>query len=156
MMRTISLLAQRITIRLAAAALAAGTLMMTDTAQAAVVERVLDASLTSGSFADTQFAVSFSYDDASLTGEGQEYLPLLSFNFTLDDVFFTRGDIFQGGQAIFQDGVLQNVTAAFFPELSGRPPDAPVKSIVFGFGTDGGIAYTDLDGDYGEGSFSFE
>jgi len=142
--------------RLAAMAVVAVALMMiTTTVQAAVVEQVLNASLTSGSLAGTEFTVYFSYDDSDLTGQGEEFLTLLSFNFTLGDAFFTRDDIFQGGQAIFQDGVLQNVTAAFFPELNGRPPDAPVLSIVFGFGTPLGIAYTDLDGASGEGNFSF-
>lgn len=136
----------------------AGAVALTtiSSAQAEVVQRVLDVSLSSGSLAGTEFTVCLSYEDSDLIGEGQEYLPLLSFDFALGDAFFTRDDIFQGGQAIFQDGVLQNVTAAFFPQISGIPPDAPVNSIVFGFGTDGGVAYSDLDAEYGDGSFSFE
>jgi len=155
-MRTICLQAPRmISMRLASVAVVTIALM-TSVAQGSIVERILDASLTSGSMANTEFTVRFSYDDSNLTGQGQEFLPLQSFNFALGNAVFTRDDIFQGGQAIFQDGVLQNVTAAFFPELIGRPPNAPVRSIVFGFGTDRGIAYTDLVGNDGQGSFSFE
>jgi len=78
---------------------------------------------------------------------------LNSFDFTLLGVPFTRGDIFQGGQVIFQDGVPQNVTASFQVFL---PPGSPVTNITFGFGEPLGIAYIDLNGDFGSGSFSFQ
>lgn len=32
------------------------------------------------------------------------------------------------------------------------PPDAPVQNITFGFGDPMGIAYIDLDGQFGSGS----
>jgi uncharacterized protein (TIGR03437 family) len=75
-----------------------------------------------------------------------------SFDFVLRGVAFTRGDIFQGGQAVFRDGKLLNVTASFQIRL---PPNAPVNNITFGFGGDGVIGYIDLQNKYGDGSFVF-
>jgi hypothetical protein len=73
-------------------------------------------------------------------------------DFTLLGVSFTCQDIFQGGQIIFQDGVPQNVTASFQVLL---PPGSPVTNITFGFGEPLGIAYIDLNGGLGSGSFTF-
>jgi hypothetical protein len=94
------------------AASAVAMLTMTNTAHATNITRLLDASLTTGSLAGVSFPASFSYDDSGLTGHGQEFIPLQSFDFTLLGTQFTRADITQGGQAIFQDGTLENVTAA--------------------------------------------
>jgi hypothetical protein len=109
----------------------------------------LNASLDDGSLAGTTFTILFSYDADQVADTGQSYVPLNSFDFTLLGVQFTRDDIFQGGQVIFQDGVLQNVTASFQVIL---PPDSPVLNITFGFGDPMGIAYIDLDGQFGTGS----
>ena len=114
-----------------------------------IVYATLNASLDDGSLAGTTFTILFSYDADQVADSGQSYVPLNSFDFTLLGVQFTRDDIFQGGQVIFQDGVLQNVTASFQVRL---PPDSPVQNITFGFGDPMGVAYIDLDGEFGSGS----
>jgi hypothetical protein len=114
---------------------------------------ILDASLDDGSLAGTTFQVAFSYDAGQVADVGQSYVELLSFDFTLLGTTFSRDWIFQGGQAIFQDGAIQNVTASFQVFM---PPDSPVNNITFGFGGDGVIGYIDLDGQFGTGSFTFE
>jgi hypothetical protein len=118
-----------------------------------IVYGTLDASLDTGSLAGTTFQISFSYDADQVPEVGEAYVSLNSFDFTLLGVQFTRSDIFQGGQVIFQDGVPQNVTASFQVIL---PPDSPVENITFGFGEPLGIAYIDLYGQSGGGSFTFE
>ena len=118
-----------------------------------IVYGTLDASLDTGSLAGTTFQISFSYDADQVPDVGEAYVSLNSFDFTLLGSQFTRSDIFQGGQVIFQDGVLQNVTASFQVFL---PPDSPVKNITFGFGDPLGIAYIDLDDQFGSGFFTFE
>ncbi len=120
-------------------------------ARATTITSSLDASLTSGSLSGTNFTVSFSYDNASLTGSGQEYLSLLSFDFTLLGTQFDRAEISQGGQAIFQNGILQYVTAAYFPP---PPANAAVSDIAFGFGGPGVIGYIDLSRQFGSGSYA--
>ena len=114
-----------------------------------IVFGTLNASLDDGSLAGTTFQISFSYDADQVADTGDSYVPLSSFDFTLLGVPFTRNDIFQGGQVIFQDGVFQNVTASFQVIL---PPDSPVQNITFGFGIPMGIGYIDLDGNFGSGS----
>ena len=114
-----------------------------------IVFASLNASLNDGSLAGTTFQILFSYDADQVAGTGDSYVSLQSFDFTLLGVPFTRNDIFQGGQVIFRDGVLQNVTASFQVIL---PPGAPVQNITFGFGDPMGIAYIDLDGGFGTGS----
>lgn len=114
-----------------------------------IVFGTLNASLNDGSLAGTTFQILFSYDADQVADTGDSYVPLNSFDFTLLGVPFTRNDIFQGGQVIFQDGVFQNVTASFQVIL---PPNSPVQNITFGFGDPMGIAYIDLDGNYGTGS----
>jgi hypothetical protein len=118
-----------------------------------IVYRTLDASLGDGSLAGTTFQVTFSYDADQVAEVGDSYVELQSFDFTLLGTTFSRRWIFQGGQAIFQDGVIQNVTASFQVFM---PPDSPVNNITFGFGGDGAIGYIDLDGQFGSGSFTFE
>jgi len=112
----------------------------------------LNASLDDGSLAGITFSVSFSYDQDQVAPDGQSYVTLASFDFTLLDVQFTRDDIFQGGQVIFDDGVPSNVTASFQVRL---PDGSPVENITFGFGSPDGIAYIDLNDQYGSGSFTF-
>jgi hypothetical protein len=114
-----------------------------------IVYATLNASLDDGSLAGTTFTILFSYDADQVADTGQSYVSLNSFDFTLLGVPFTRDDIFQGGQVIFQDGVLQNVTASFQVIL---PPDSPVQNITFGFGDPMTVAYIDLDGEFGSGS----
>jgi hypothetical protein len=53
---------------------------------------------------------------------------------------FSRDRITQGGQAIFRDGALENVTAS------------PVNNITFGFGGAGVIGYIDRAGKFGQGA----
>jgi len=118
-----------------------------------IVYGTLYASLRTGSLAGTQFQVSYSYDGDQVPPVGEGYVTLNSFDFVLQGVAFHRSDIFQGGQVITHDGVPINVTASFQVFL---PPGSPVRNITFGFGTDLGIAYIDLDGNYGDGSFSFQ
>ena len=114
-----------------------------------IVFGTLNASLDVGSLAGTTFQIVFSYDADQVEGTGDSYVTLNSFDFTLLGVPFTRNDIFQGGQVIFQDGVFQNVTASFQVIL---PPNSPVQNITFGFGDPMRIAYIDLDGNFGNGS----
>ena len=129
---------------------AAAILSLPTTARATTINSSLDASLTTGSLAGTNFNVSFSYDDSALTGTGQEYVSLLSFDFTLQGTQFTRADIEQGGQAVFLNGALQYVTAAYFPP---PPSNSQVSDIAFGFGGRGIIGYIDLNREFGLGSY---
>ena len=115
-----------------------------------VVCRTLEASLDDGSLAGTTFPVTISYDADQVSRAGESFVSVLSFDFTLLGVVFTHADILQGGQAIFESGILQNVTASFQGVL---PPDSPVKDITFGFGGPGVIGYIDVDNQYGSGAF---
>jgi hypothetical protein len=123
------------------------------TVKPSIAHGILDASLDEGSLAGTAFQVAFSYDADQVANVGDSYVELLSFDFTLLGTTFSRNWIFQGGQAIFHDGVIQNVTASFQVFM---PPGSPVKNITFGFGGDGVIGYIDLDDQFGTGSFTFE
>lgn len=119
-----------------------------------IVYRTLEASLSPDdptSIAGTNFNVYFSYDADQVNPEGESYVSLNSFDFMLGDAYFTRADIFQGGQVIFRDGEIENVTASYQVRM---PAGSPVKNITFGFGTPMGIAYIDLDDNYGSGSFT--
>ena len=97
-------------------------------ARAGIILLNFNASLTSGSLAGTQFTGSFSYDSAGITGGSHDFLPLVSFDFDLLGVHFARANISQGGQAIFENGVLVNETAAFF---ANSPAGSPVSDIAF-------------------------
>jgi hypothetical protein len=133
---------------------AAAVLLLLIAATAAhgeVVFRQLNASLETGSLAGTTFPVSFSYDSSQVSPSGDSYVQLTSFDFTLLGIQFTRNDIFQGGQAVFHDGVINNVTASFQVNL---PPNSPVSNITFGFGGPGVIGYADLKNQFGDGSFT--
>jgi hypothetical protein len=122
-----------------------------DATASPIVFDSLDASLNTGSLAGVSFPVSFSYDAGEVAPIGESFVTLTSFDFTLLGVHFTRGDIFQGGQAIFEDGVLNDVTASFQVFL---PPQSPVENITFGFGGPGVIGYIDLNHQFGSGSFT--
>lgn len=115
-----------------------------------IVYATLDASLETGSLAGTNFTVSISYDAAQLQAAGPSYITLDTFDFVLLGTPFNRSEIFQGGQVILFNGVIQNVTASYQVTL---PPKAPVENITFGFGGDGVIGYIDLNGQFGTGSF---
>jgi hypothetical protein len=110
----------------------------------------LNASLNTSSLAGTTFSVSFSYDSSQVQPVGDSYVQLNSFDFTLLGVQFRRQDIFQGGQVIFHDGVVTDVTASF---QVFSPPNSPVQNITFGFSGPGVIGYIDLNGQFGSGSF---
>jgi hypothetical protein len=118
-----------------------------------VVFRTLNATLDEGSLAGTRFPVSLSYDAGQVAQVGESFVPVLSFDFTLRGIAFTRSDIFQGGQVIFENGAFENVTASFQVIL---PPDSPVTNITFGFGGPGVIGYADRDNQIGSGSFTMQ
>lgn len=136
---------------------AAGVLLMIATAPSIHAENIvygtLNASLDDGSLAGTTFTVVYSYDADQVAPEGESYVQLYSFDFTLLGVAFTRDDIFQGGQVILRDGLIEDVTASFQVRL---PQGSPVNNITFGFGGPGVIGYVDLDNQSGGGSFTFE
>lgn len=136
---------------------AASVLFMLATAPNAhaqnIVYGTLNASLDDGSLAGTTFTVAYSYDADQVAPEGESYVQLNSFDFTLLGVAFTRDDIFQGGQVILRDGLVEDVTASFQVRL---PQDSPVNNITFGFGGPGVIGYVDLDNQSGSGSFTIE
>ena len=115
-----------------------------------IVSGTLLASLRSGSLAGTSFAVSFTYDASQPPAQGQVFLQLITFSFTLRGIPFTRNEIFQGGQVVLRDGKFENVTASFQVRL---PPNSPVNNISFGFGGDGVIGYIGPAGNYGTGTF---
>jgi len=117
-----------------------------------VVYRSLRASLDTGSLGGTRISVSFSYEASEVAPENDSFVSLKSFDFTLLGVPFHRSDIFQGGQAIFRNGVLRDVTASFQVLLPGG---SPVNNITFGFGGDGVIGYIDHKGRFGRGHFTF-
>jgi hypothetical protein len=121
-------------------------------ARANVIPAALNASLESGSLTGTAFPVTFSYDSNQVNPVGESFVTLVSFDFVLLGVPFTRDDIFQGGQAIFENGVIENVTASFQVIL---PPNSPVNNITFGFGGPGVIGYIDLNNQFGSGTFAF-
>jgi hypothetical protein len=133
--------------------LAAGASLTTVRGTAAtIVFGSLDASLDSGSLAGVDFQATFSYDAALIDPSEVSYINLNSFDFTLLGTAFTLKDINQGGQVIFDHGILSNITASFQGVL---PPGAPVHNITFGFGGPGVIGYIDLAGIFGGGSFRF-
>jgi len=68
-----------------------------------IVSSTLLASLRSGSLAGTSFPVSFSYDASQAPPQGQVFLQLITFSFTLRGIQFTHS-VFQGGQVILRDG----------------------------------------------------
>jgi hypothetical protein len=121
-------------------------------ARANIIPAALNASLESGSLTGTVFPVAFSYDSNQVNPVGESFVTLVSFDFVLLGVPFTRHDIFQGGQAIFENGVIENVTASFQVIL---PPNSPVNNITFGFGGPGVIGYIDLNNQFGSGTFVF-
>ena len=116
------------------------------------VSRSLRASLDTGSLGGTRISVSFSYEASEVAPETDSWVSLKSFDFTLLGVPFRRGDISQGGQAIFRNGVLRNVTASFQGML---PAGSPVNNITFGFGGAGVIGYIDPQRRFGRGHFTF-
>jgi hypothetical protein len=117
-----------------------------------ILHLALRASLNDGALAGRTFEVSFTYNADDVSAQGDSFIGLKSFDFVLEGVPFSRSLIAQGGQVIFRDGVLNNVTASF----QGQMPDgSPVNNITFGFGGPGVIGYIDLNGTYGQGSFVF-
>jgi hypothetical protein len=116
-----------------------------------IVPGRLDSVLTTGSLAPLSFPVSFSYDGAQVNPIGESFVSLITFDFTLLGVPFHRSDIFQGGQVMLLNGVIENVTASFQVIL---PPNSPVNNITFGFGGPGAIGYIDLNNQFGSGSFT--
>jgi uncharacterized protein (TIGR03437 family) len=134
------------------AAVAGLAIFLALAAPAQVVTGMAVASIDSGSLAGDRFPVIFSYDAAPIAVQGDVFLTLRSFDFVLRGTTFSRADIYQGGQAVFHNGKLTNVTAAFLPTSL---PNPPVNIIAFGFGGDGVIGYVDAQGKSGGGSFTF-
>jgi hypothetical protein len=121
-------------------------------APASLVMATFNASLDSGTLTGTKFPVMYSYDSSEVHPVGESFVTLQTFNFVLLGVPFTRQYIFQGGEAIFENGVIENVTASFQVTL---PPNSPVNNITFGFGGPGVIGYLDLNNQSGSGTFTF-
>lgn len=117
-----------------------------------IVSGSLQAGLTTGSLAGVTFSVMYSYDASQINPSGDSYITLSSFDFNLLGTEFMRSDINQGGQVVFRNGILNNVTASFQGVL---PPGSPVNDISFGFGGPGVIGYVDRAGAFGDGSFRF-
>ena len=138
---------QRLLITVLVATITVGSSVSAQTSPA-----FLDAVLTGGSLAGTRFGVSYSYDVSQVLPTGDSFIALTSFNFSLLGVSFTRNDISQGGQVIFRNGVLNNVTASFQGVM---PAASPVTNITFGFGGPGVIAYIDRANNYATGTFAF-
>jgi hypothetical protein len=113
---------------------------------------ILSAILDTGSLAGTMFSVTLTYDPDQVNPVGESFVTLESFDFLLQGVQFSRNNIFQGGQAIFENGVIDNVTVSFQVIL---PPNSPVNNITFGFGGPGVIGYIDLNNQSGSGKFRF-
>jgi len=120
--------------------------------RASTITADLNASLDSGSLAGTTFPATFSYDSSQVNPIRESFVTLDSFDFVLLGVPFTKNEISQGGQAIFDNGVIENVTASFQGNL---PPNSPVNNITFGFGGPGVIGYIDLNNQFGSGTFTF-
>jgi hypothetical protein len=119
-------------------------------ANAATIGFDFDATLSTGPLAGTSFSGTGSYDNQGQTGKGQEYFSLTSFDFTLLDSTFTKANIYQGGQAILNNGVLFTFTAALIP-----PPNSSISNIAFGFGGPHVIGYEMLGpNSFGSGSYT--
>jgi len=112
----------------------------------------LSATLLTGSLAGVSFPVSFTYDAGLVNPSGDSFIMLSSINFTLLGVPFTQANIFQGGQVMTHNGLLENLMASFQGPV--LPPNPPVRNITFGFGGPQVIGYTDLNGQFGNGSFT--
>ncbi len=124
----------------------------TSSAFSAIISSGFNALLDTGSLSGTTFPVSFSYDNTGIAPTGDSFITLNSFDFMLLGTSFHKSDILQGGQVIFHNGTLNNVTASFQVIL---PPSPPVENITFGFGGPGVIGYIDNGGQSGTGSFTF-
>ena len=118
-----------------------------------IVSSQVVSTLTSGSLAGTSIPVSFSYDAGQVLPSGDSFITLSSINFTLLGVAFTRNNIDQGGQVMFHNGVIENLTASF--QGTPLPANSPVENITYGFGGPGVIGYIDLNGQFGTGAFTF-
>jgi hypothetical protein len=98
------------------------------------------------------YPVTFSNDSDEVNPVGESFVQLESFDFALLDVPFMLNDIFQGGEAIFEAIVIENVTASFQVIL---PLNSPVNDLTFGLGGQGVIGYIDLNNQPGSGTFAF-
>jgi hypothetical protein len=119
-----------------------------------IVRRTLGASLDNGSLALTPFPISYTYDADQVSADGDSTVTLLSFDFSLNGIPFTRDAMWSPGQALFRNGVLFNIKATFGGEYgAGMPAGSPVTRISFGLGGSGEITYADLYQGSGTGSF---
>jgi hypothetical protein len=136
-------LAQHVGVGLIVAAL--GLNVSTSPVSAKVIAFDFDAVLFSGPVAVAYFNGTGSYDDAGLTGIGDEFASLTKLDFTLGNVRVTRAFCTQGCQVELLNGIPFTFTA-FLPLFEfGISPNALVSTIVFGFGAPGGIFYSTKD-----------
>jgi hypothetical protein len=106
-------------------------------AGASTVDFQFNADLQTGPLAGTLFNGMASFDNAGSTGMGTEYLTLTSLDFSIDGFAYTLADVYEGGQAILQDGVVSYFTAAILAPSSS----SPVLDIAFSFGGPNVIGY---------------
>jgi hypothetical protein len=117
-------------------------------AAATIVQGTFQATFDTGSLAGTTFKVAFSYDADQVQSDG--FVGLRSIDFTLGGAVFNRTFINQGGQLIFHNGALDNITASFQGQM---PAGSPVSNVTFGFGGPGVIGYINHEGQFGHGVF---
>jgi hypothetical protein len=117
-------------------------------AHATTIGYNFDATLDSGPLAGTSFTGTLSYNEPAVVTPGVQYLALTSLDFSLDGEVFTLADLYQGGQAILDNGSLYDFTAAFLPE-------GPIQTIAFGFGGPGVIGY-ETAGQLALGTYTIE
>jgi hypothetical protein len=115
---------------------------------ATIIQGTFQATFDAGSLAGTTFKVAFSYDADQV--QADSFVGLRSIDFTLGGAVFNRTFVNQGGQLIFRNGVLDNITASFQGQM---PAGSPVNNVTFGFGGPGVIGYIDHQGQFGHGVF---
>jgi hypothetical protein len=112
-----------------AVCLTMGSAIASDGAEAAIIKTDFQANLTTGSLAPQSFFGNFLYDDAAITGVGDETLDLsngflnLSFNFQ-GKIYTEKDDAVSPDfpQIVFKDGVLQGLDFGVYEALSFPNP----------------------------------
>jgi hypothetical protein len=131
-------------------AVLAAALAATLPAQAATRNWDFSGQLDSGAFIGAAYSGSVAFDDAALTGVGQEWLLLDSFSFTLLGHSYTLADAAAPAEAAFIDGRFVGVG---YSVASGDP----LFSLVAGYEQIGEafVAYDTVAGLSGAGSLAF-
>lgn len=132
------------------AAASALTLAAALPAQAAIQNWDFSGEFDSGAFIGAAYSGSVSFDDATLTGVGQEWLLLDSFSFTLLGQHYALADAAAPAEAAFVDGRFVGVG---YSVASGDP----LFSLVAGYEQIGEafVAYDAVAGLSGAGSLAF-